>query len=77
MSGYRLEFSEEIPYQTHTPHPYKFTTEEQLAIDEEISTLIEKNVIEKCNHHPGEYISNIFTREKKDGKYSPADIEHI
>ena len=70
VSGYRLEFSEKIPNQTHVPHPYKFTTEEKLAIDEEIHTLLEKNVIEKCDHQPGEYISNIFTREKKDGKYT-------
>ena len=72
MSGYRLEFSEEIPNQTqsHVPHPYKFITEEKLAIDEDTHTLLEQNVIEKCNHQPGEYISNIFTREKKDGEYS-------
>ena len=69
VSGYKLEFEGELPDQTHIPYPYKFTTDEKVAIDGEIHTLLEKRVIERCTHEVGEYISNVFTREKKDGKY--------
>ena len=46
---------------------YAQTEKEYVLLDEEIKKLIFKKVITKTVHEPNEYISNIFTRLKKDG----------
>ena len=43
-----------------------FTHQEQV-IDMEIDKLLIKGVISETTHCPGEYISTIFVRPKKDG----------
>ena len=40
---------------------------EMAKIHEELNTLENKNVIERCSHVNGEFISHIFTRPKKNG----------
>ena len=53
--------------QSHNTHQSHFSQSECIAIDKEIQILLTKSVIVKCNHKPGEFISPIFTRPKKDG----------
>ncbi|ESO94356.1 hypothetical protein LOTGIDRAFT_175483 [Lottia gigantea] len=45
----------------------KFPKEKQAAISIKLLELEKKNIIERTYHEEGEFISNIFTREKKDG----------
>ena len=54
-------------YQNNT-NP-KFSATETLAIDFELERLLAKEVIEPTRHEPGEIISPIFVREKKDGRF--------
>ena len=49
------------------PNPLNFSLEEDLAVDAEIEKFLERNVIEKCDHEQGEFISNIFLRPKCSG----------
>ncbi|CAB4016914.1 Hypothetical predicted protein [Paramuricea clavata] len=66
VRGLHIEFSTE-PHQTYTPKTYQTT---HLAeVDNEIAKLLRKGIIEKSQHEPGEYISPIFLKEKKDGSY--------
>ena len=51
------------------PKEITFTLQEQEVIDKEIDKLLIKGVISKTTHCPGEYISTIFIRPKKDGEY--------
>ena len=66
ISGVALEF-ETQPIQKSIPRPFGFKGEKRLKIDAEIFSMLRRGIIEKTNHSPGEYISNIFTRDKKDG----------
>ena len=68
VTGYKLEFIHNIPpTQLFVPFPYRLSLEEIAAVDNEIPKLLEKKVIEPSDHEYGEYISNVFTRPKKDG----------
>lgn len=60
-----------IPFLAHRiPNPIKFSKKEREIIRGEIKTLIEKQVVEITHSEPGEFISNIFIREKKEkGKF--------
>ena len=49
------------------PQPYKLSEVEMNAIDEEIKTLLKKDVIEITQPEQGDFWSNIFSRPKKDG----------
>ena len=69
ISGYHLEFdSGGPPHQDVTPQPYRFDPQETSAVDEEISRLCKKGVIEPAGTGSG-FVSNIFTRPKKNGTY--------
>ena len=68
VEHYRIEFCDAgCPWQDHVPKEISFTPHEQNIIGEEISKLLEKGVIVETHHIPGEYISTIFIRPKKDG----------
>ena len=69
VRGYKLEFDEtKMPPKRDKPFfQYKTSQPETASIDEEISSLLSKNVIEECAHEEGEFLSNIFTRPKKNG----------
>ena len=69
VSGYRLEFEGSPPFQLCIPRPYRLQTHEIMAVDEELIRLIDKKVIEKTTFESGQFVSNIFTRPKKNGKY--------
>ena len=68
VSGYNIEF-DTVPFQSYQPRPYNLKEIEMQAIDKEILKLQEKGVIKKSKNEPGQYISSIFTRPKKDGGY--------
>jgi len=67
VTGLNLEFESGLPNQNSVPFPIKMNPNEKLAIDLEIQKLLGKGVIEESWHEEGEFISNIFTRPKKDG----------
>ena len=61
--------SDLLPKQLKPQKEIKMNLTEQLLVDSEIEKLLEKGVIEQCSHENGEFISNIFLREKKDGSH--------
>ena len=70
ISAYRLDFEHKPPSrQPRPPRPYKLNKEERKAVDEEIDKLLKKGVIEISKYEDDQFISNIFTRPKKDGGY--------
>ncbi|XP_064635165.1 uncharacterized protein LOC135492550 [Lineus longissimus] len=66
ISGVTLEF-DQIPEQRFIPKPYKFDPDKFRRIDDKIKSMLSKAIIEPTWHEPGQFISNIFTRDKKDG----------
>ena len=68
VSGQHIEFSSE-PVHITQPNKGVFSDKERLVITSEINTLLEKAVIVKAHHEPGEFISPIFVRPKKDGSH--------
>ena len=67
IKGCSIEFTD-TPCQIKVPYERKFTLVEEQLIDVEISRLLTKNmIIIETTHSPGEYISTIFLRPKKDG----------
>ena len=68
ICGYHVEL-ESTPCQKTIPKPLKFDKPEAEKISDEISRFLKCKVIEKVHDSDNsEYISNIFTRPKKDGK---------
>ena len=55
--------------QIRLPRPIHFNAREQSVIDSEINSMIVQGIIAPTSnaHEPGEFISNIFFRPKKDG----------
>ena len=52
------------------PRPeIQFDSNEKYIIDSEITHLLKLGAIEPAVHSPDEYISTIFVRKKKSGKY--------
>ena len=68
VSGFNIPFVE-IPIQNREPFPYKLSDLEKQAADVEIEKLLKKRVLEKVEDIPGQVISNIFFRPKKDGSF--------
>ena len=64
---YNLEI--ETPNQSRPRPEIQFDSNEKEIIDLEITHLFKLGVIEPAVHSPGEYISTIFVRKKKSGKY--------
>lgn len=70
--------------QLSIPNQISFNAEEKLIIQSEIDKFIKKGIIEEAYDTNHQYISNIFTRPKKDGSYRVilnlkhlnCDIEH-
>ena len=63
----KLEFSSDPP--EREPFEYPRGKAEYDTINNEISQLLKKGVIEYCDGEEGEYFSNLFTTSKKDGTY--------
>ena len=66
VSGTHIDF-QSIPFQTRPKISPKFSPQECTTIQHEISNLLSKSVIVETHHDPGEFISPIFVRSKKDG----------
>ena len=69
IRGYKHDFNEP-PHQSYPLPEMQFSEQEKLFICAEITALLEKHVLQKVEHVPGEFVSNIFLREKREnGKY--------
>jgi len=68
VTGCKIDF-ENYPKQTFRPRSIPFGKNETAIIDSELATLQEKGVLKLSEKEPGEYISTIFTRPKKNGSY--------
>ena len=69
VNGYSIEF-ESKPFQNTVPKPIKFNENDTAIIDAEISDLLAKKIIERVTiFDEDEFISNIFVRPKKNGKF--------
>ena len=66
IRGAKFEFTHK-PYQKLVPHPYRFSSEIEDKIDKKINKYLEQNIMELADHENGEFISNIFFKEKPDG----------
>lgn len=70
ITGCTIEFEgNEIPIQSCESRRMYHNRQEEEIIDNEILQLKEKMVIEEAVHEPGEFLSHIFLRKKKNGKY--------
>jgi hypothetical protein len=69
LAGYKIEFDSE-PTQDNPCRELTLNAKEALALQTEIVALLEKGVLRKVQHTEGEFISNVFLREKK----SPGNI---
>ena len=61
-----IEFTT-TPYQDQVPVQKKFSAEESNIIQCEINKLLQKEIIKSTSHEPGQFISAIFLRPKRDG----------
>ena len=68
VSGQYIEFDTK-PCQTHPPALKFFSAAENVIISTEVANLLQKAVIVETSHKPGEFISSIFVRPKKDGSH--------
>ena len=60
----------EFVSQKSTPFPIKFSKQETEAADEHIHKLLQKGAIIECSSiNPGDFVSTVFLRPKKDGGY--------
>lgn len=69
VKGCEIVFEDLPPAQPSPPPPIIFTQNEFGCYSEVISTLLQKKVVEPCEPCPGQFISNVFFRPKKDGSY--------
>lgn len=68
VTGIELEFMDE-PVQNNILNQCSFNEKEIGAIDAEIRKLLDKRVIVESEYENEQFISPIFLRPKKDGKY--------
>lgn len=57
-----------VPYQGVEPQPIRFSENEQILMQEAVDSLIDKNVVEKCQEESFQFVSNIFWVPKTNGK---------
>ena len=68
IKGTKIEFEEFRPENKGFDSAHCTKPEYHDLIENEIEKLLHENVLEKASYTEGEFISNIFTREKKDSK---------
>ena len=68
VQGYVTEFTS-VPIQSSQPKQPELEKHEEIALNALLEELFQKRFIEKCAHEAGEFISPIFLRPKKNGKY--------
>ena len=66
VQGVEIDF--EHPCSQYAVHkPLVFDTHEKMLMQAQIDKTLEKGEIEESRHETGEFVSNIFSRPKKDG----------
>ena len=70
VQGCEIKFKSR-PIQSNPPHPFNMSKEEEILVDLEVQNLLAKGAIEICSPDPNQFISNIFTIPKKDGRRRP------
>ena len=65
VKGLKLDFFKK-PVQYKLPHEIKFSEKEAILVDLELQKLLSKGVITRTHINPGDFVSNFFTRPKKD-----------
>ena len=68
ISGEKIEFMGHPPVQHSTPYSNALQQDQLCLVEQEIKSLLEKEVIVKCEPEEIEFVSPIFTVPKKDGK---------
>lgn len=69
VKGVTIDLETAVPVQSCLPRPIPFDVTETMFVRQEIQNLLQAKVIETTTHCPGEFISNIFLRPKKDGSF--------
>ena len=65
VKGLTLDFIEK-PAQSKLPHEIQFSEKEKILVQKEIDRLLDLGIITRSTVYPGDYVSNFFTRPKKD-----------
>lgn len=68
IEGFQIPFTT-IPKQDRPPKEVSFSNHEKLHVKSEIMRLLKTGVLVTCSREPGDFISNIFLRPKKNGGY--------
>ena len=78
VEGYAIPFYE-IPQQKSIPNFLKLSQGEKIPIQKKIHEVLNKRaIVETPNHFEGEFISNLFLVEKKDGgNRSVTNLKHL
>ena len=66
IEGLHIPF-ENFPSQNIAPKQINCSLNEKHAIDLELNKYVEKGIIEEVDHEPGEFLSQIFHRDKRSG----------
>ena len=70
VNGLKLEFNDLVPEQPSPSSEHtKLNSTEREVIGLEIQKLADKGVISLCTPEPGQFVSPVFTRPKKDGNH--------
>ena len=73
VKGYHIDFIL-LPFQDHPPKQPTLVKHEEIVLNALLTELIQKVVIERCAHEDGEFISPVFLRPKKNGKYRISNV---
>ena len=68
VSGCKIGFVS-FPEQSHLPHPMYFTKVEKDTLGKMIDQFEKDHVIQKCHREEGDYVNNVFLREKRQYEY--------
>ena len=66
VQGFKIPFSQ-TPFQFGPPQLARVNQEERLQINSEIKEMLRKGAIQQVKSEPGEFLSNLFLVNKKDG----------
>ena len=70
VQGFKIPFSQ-TPFQFGPPQLARVNQEERLQINSEIKEMLRKGAIQQVKSEPGEFLSNLFLVNKKDGGHQP------
>ena len=69
IQHYNIEFEETHPLQACPPRNIVFSNSDKNVINDEITKLLTKGVIEHAHYTEDSYVSTVFDRPKKDGTH--------